>query len=196
MKFSIFLPSGFTHEFATMAGPRVAHDRLVQIARAADDSGYESVLMPDHLTAMQPAQQTQLEGVVDDHRTRWTDHPHTTWIAGCLRRLPQPGVGRQDREHRRRDLRRAPDIRARRRLARAGLRAVRLRIRDREGTPTPTRRSRSDRSPLVDQDETTFDGTFYRVDRAINQPKGLQRPHIPLMIAGSGEKVSLRTVAR
>jgi alkanesulfonate monooxygenase SsuD/methylene tetrahydromethanopterin reductase-like flavin-dependent oxidoreductase (luciferase family) len=31
---------------------------------------------------------------------------------------------------------------------------------------------------------------------AINQPKGVQKPHIPLLIGGGGEKVTLRLVAQ
>ena len=46
------------------------------------------------------------------------------------------------------------------------------------------------------QDQVTFDGRYYQVKDAINQPKGVQRPHIPLMIAGGGEKVTLKLVAR
>jgi alkanesulfonate monooxygenase SsuD/methylene tetrahydromethanopterin reductase-like flavin-dependent oxidoreductase (luciferase family) len=42
------------------------------------------------------------------------------------------------------------------------------------------------------EDTVTFDGRYYQVKDAINQPKGVQRPHIPLMIAGGGEKVTLK----
>jgi len=46
------------------------------------------------------------------------------------------------------------------------------------------------------QEEATFEGTYYQVKGAINQPKGVQQPHIPLLIGGGGEKVTLRLVAR
>jgi F420-dependent oxidoreductase-like protein len=46
------------------------------------------------------------------------------------------------------------------------------------------------------QDEATFEGTYYQVKGAINQPKGVQKPHIPLLIGGEGEKVTLRLVAQ
>lgn len=46
------------------------------------------------------------------------------------------------------------------------------------------------------QDEATFEGTYYQVRGAINQPKGVQQPHIPLLIGGEGEKVTLRLVAQ
>jgi F420-dependent oxidoreductase-like protein len=46
------------------------------------------------------------------------------------------------------------------------------------------------------QEEATFEGKYYQVHGAINQPKGVQRPHIPLLIAGSGEQVTLKQVAQ
>jgi alkanesulfonate monooxygenase SsuD/methylene tetrahydromethanopterin reductase-like flavin-dependent oxidoreductase (luciferase family) len=45
------------------------------------------------------------------------------------------------------------------------------------------------------QDEAVFEGKYYQVRGAINQPKGVQKPHIPLLIGGGGEKVTLKIVA-
>jgi F420-dependent oxidoreductase-like protein len=42
----------------------------------------------------------------------------------------------------------------------------------------------------------TFEGKYYQVRGAINEPKGVQKPHIPLWIAGGGERVTLKLVAR
>src|SRR5438876_253711 len=44
--------------------------------------------------------------------------------------------------------------------------------------------------------EVNFEGTYYQVRGAINQPKGVQQPHIPLLIGGDGEQVTLKLVAR
>jgi F420-dependent oxidoreductase-like protein len=46
------------------------------------------------------------------------------------------------------------------------------------------------------QEEVTFGGSYYQVRGAINQPKGVQQPHIPLLIGGDGEKVTLKLVAQ
>jgi len=46
------------------------------------------------------------------------------------------------------------------------------------------------------QEQATFEGTYYQVHGAINQPKGVQLPHIPLMIGGNGEQVTLKLVAQ
>ncbi len=45
------------------------------------------------------------------------------------------------------------------------------------------------------KDEAVFEGKYYQVRGAINQPKGVQKPHIPLLIGGGGEKVTLKIVA-
>src|SRR5438034_1409443 len=44
------------------------------------------------------------------------------------------------------------------------------------------------------QEEAVFEGSYYQVRGAINQPKGVQQPHIPLLIAGEGEKGALKLV--
>jgi alkanesulfonate monooxygenase SsuD/methylene tetrahydromethanopterin reductase-like flavin-dependent oxidoreductase (luciferase family) len=46
------------------------------------------------------------------------------------------------------------------------------------------------------QPETTYDGTYYKLDRAHCDPKPLQRPHPPIWIGGGGEQLTLRVVAR
>jgi F420-dependent oxidoreductase-like protein len=46
------------------------------------------------------------------------------------------------------------------------------------------------------EEEAVFEGKYYRVQGAINQPKGVQQPHIPLLIGGSGEQVTLKLVAQ
>jgi F420-dependent oxidoreductase-like protein len=46
------------------------------------------------------------------------------------------------------------------------------------------------------QEVAVFEGEYYQVRGAINQPKGVQTPHIPLLIAGGGEKATLKLVAQ
>ncbi|MFM8602064.1 MAG: LLM class F420-dependent oxidoreductase [Actinomycetota bacterium] len=43
--------------------------------------------------------------------------------------------------------------------------------------------------------ETTYDGKYYRMERANCDPKPLQKPTPPVWIGGGGEKVTLRVVA-
>ncbi len=46
------------------------------------------------------------------------------------------------------------------------------------------------------EEKATFKGRYHTIDGAINEPKGVQRPHIPLWIGGGGEKVTLKLVAQ
>jgi len=43
---------------------------------------------------------------------------------------------------------------------------------------------------------TNFEGRYHRVTDAPNNPKPIQKPHPPITVGGSGEKVMLRLVAR
>jgi F420-dependent oxidoreductase-like protein len=43
---------------------------------------------------------------------------------------------------------------------------------------------------------TTFHGRYFHVEEAILEPKPIQQPHPPVMIAGGGEQLTLRAVAR
>jgi alkanesulfonate monooxygenase SsuD/methylene tetrahydromethanopterin reductase-like flavin-dependent oxidoreductase (luciferase family) len=47
-----------------------------------------------------------------------------------------------------------------------------------------------------DEGPATFTGRYARVDGAINNPRGLQRPRIPIMVGGHGPNVTFRLAAR
>jgi len=72
------------------------------------------------------------------------------------------------------------------------------------GIELGTRRERSDRFEeacqvligLLSQETTDFDGKYYQLKGARNEPKGPQRPHPPICIGGSGERRTLLTTAK
>jgi F420-dependent oxidoreductase-like protein len=45
-------------------------------------------------------------------------------------------------------------------------------------------------------DETPYQGKHYQLERPLNSPQSLTRPHPPIMIGGGGERKTLRFVAR
>jgi F420-dependent oxidoreductase-like protein len=45
-------------------------------------------------------------------------------------------------------------------------------------------------------DEAPYTGRHYRLERPLNSPQALSRPHPPILIGGSGERKTLRLVAR
>jgi F420-dependent oxidoreductase-like protein len=72
------------------------------------------------------------------------------------------------------------------------------------GIPLGTPKERSDRFEegtevlvsLLSNETTTFDGEYYQLKDARNEPKGPQQPTPPLCIGGGGEKRTLKTTAR
>jgi F420-dependent oxidoreductase-like protein len=49
---------------------------------------------------------------------------------------------------------------------------------------------------LLSEEVTDFDGEYYHLTEARCEPKGPQTPHPPILIGGTGEKRTLRAVAR
>jgi F420-dependent oxidoreductase-like protein len=45
-------------------------------------------------------------------------------------------------------------------------------------------------------DDSPYSGTHYQLERTLNSPQSLQRPHPPILIGGGGEKKTLRLVAK
>lgn len=45
-------------------------------------------------------------------------------------------------------------------------------------------------------DDGPFDGRHYHLERTLNSPQALSKPHPPILIGGSGEKKTLRLVAK
>ncbi len=72
------------------------------------------------------------------------------------------------------------------------------------GIPFPSLAERFERLEEVLQiahqmwrgDESPYEGTHYRLVRPLNSPNSVQRPHPPILIGGSGERKTLRLVAR
>jgi alkanesulfonate monooxygenase SsuD/methylene tetrahydromethanopterin reductase-like flavin-dependent oxidoreductase (luciferase family) len=46
------------------------------------------------------------------------------------------------------------------------------------------------------EDEVHFEGKYYTLKGGICRPRPLQQPHIPIWVAGGGEKLTLRVAAR
>ena len=49
---------------------------------------------------------------------------------------------------------------------------------------------------MLTEEETTFEGRYFTVTNARNEPKGPQQPHAPIVIGGVGERRTLKAVAR
>jgi len=49
---------------------------------------------------------------------------------------------------------------------------------------------------MTTKDEATFNGEYYKIKKAINEPKPIQKPYPPLWVCGGGEKVTLKLLAK
>ena len=49
---------------------------------------------------------------------------------------------------------------------------------------------------MTTEEEPKFEGKYYSIDGAINQPKPIQKPYPPLWVCGGGEKVTLKLLAK
>ncbi len=72
------------------------------------------------------------------------------------------------------------------------------------GVPYPSLKERFERLEETLQivlqmwatDETPYDGQHYQLQRPLNSPQSVQRPHPPILIGGTGERKTLRMVAQ
>jgi F420-dependent oxidoreductase-like protein len=194
--FSIFLPTGFGQEFAGIPDPVDAYETLTQLARTADGLDYETLWAPDHLTTIPPSQEMVFE----------------VWsvIAGLARDTTRIRIGQLVTGNGYRN----PALQAKIASTVDVLSHGRLSFGIGAGWWEPDyagygyefgtageRLGKLDEAAQIilslwKEKETNFEGKYYQVQGAINQPKGVQTPHIPMMIAGGGEKVTLRIVAK
>src|SRR5216110_3248494 len=170
---------------------------MTQVAQTADELGYDSIWLFDHFhTVPVPTQEKTFECWVSTAAlARDTKHVRVGQIVTCnsyrnpalLAKMASTldvlshgrlnfGIGAGWYEHEYRAYGYPfPDAPERLRQLREALQVIHA---------------------MWEQEEATFEGQYYQVRGAINQPKGVQKPHIPILIGGSGEKVTLKLVAQ
>lgn len=197
MKFGISLPQGWTMDLVGIPDPVEAYETMTAVAKTADECGYESAWLVDHFhTIPQPSQEVTFKSWVttaalarDTKRIRlgqmvtcnsYRNPALLAKMASTVDVLSHGrlnfGIGSGWYEHEYRAYGyEYPDAPTRLRQLREAVQVI---------------------LAMWTQDEATFEGKYYQVRGAINQPKGVQKPHIPMLIAGGGEKVTLKLVAQ
>jgi F420-dependent oxidoreductase-like protein len=197
LQFGLSLPQGWPMDLASIPDPVEAYEAMTRVAQTADEAGFASVWLVDHFhTIPRPAQEVTFEC--------WTT---TAALARDTRRVR---VGQMVTCNGYRNpallakMASTVDVLSHGRLN-FGIGAgwyeheYRAYGYDYPDTPERLRRLREAVqviSAMWMQEEATFEGSYYQVRGAINQPKGVQKPHIPLLIGGGGEKVTLKLVAQ
>ncbi|GCE31838.1 LLM class F420-dependent oxidoreductase [Dictyobacter alpinus] len=197
MKFSAEIPNGWKMNLAMIPDPVDAYEAMTNVAKAADETGYESLWMVDHFhTVPVPSQEVTFETWMslaaiarDTKRIRigqivtcngYRNPALLAKMASTMDVLSHGrlnfGIGSGWYEHEYRAYGYPyPDAPERLRMLREALQVIHA---------------------MWEQEEAYFEGKYYQIRGAINQPKGVQKPHIPILIGGGGEKVTLKLVAQ
>jgi F420-dependent oxidoreductase-like protein len=194
MKIGLQIP-----DFSTPRGPERLGKELARVARTADEAGFEYIAVMDHffqIPAVGPAEKEMLEAYTTlGYLAACTSRAAlVTLVTGTIYREPGIlakivttldvlsggrawlGIGAAWNEEESRGL----------------------------GIPFPPVAERFERLEETLQiclqmwhgDEKPYQGRYYQLERPLNSPQSLSRPHPPIMIGGGGEKKTLRLVAR
>src|SRR6266851_3828537 len=197
MKFGIDIPNGWKMSLVDIKDPVEAYETMTNIVTTGDELGYDSAWVVDHFhTVPTPTQEITFECMMMlAALARDTKNIRIGQIVLCngyrnpalLAKMSSTldvlshgrlnfGIGAGWYEHEYKaygyDYPEAPD---RLRHLREAVQVI---------------------LAMWTQEEAAFEGKYYQVRGAIDQPKGVQKPHIPLLIGGGGEKVTLKLVAQ
>ena len=197
MKYGLTLPQGWTMDLEHIKDPVEAYETMTRVAQTADEAGFESVWLVDHFhTIPVPTQEVTFECWTSTAAlARDTKRVRIGQMVSCngyrnpalLAKMASTvdvlshgrlnfGIGSGWYEHEYKAYGYPyPDAPERLRYLREAVQVIHA---------------------MWTQEEAVFEGQYYQVRGAINQPKGVQKPHIPLLIGGGGEKVTLKLVAQ
>ncbi len=197
MKYGVIVPQGWRLDLAHIVDPVEAYEAMTRVAQVAEEVGFDSIWLYDHFhTVPQVTQEVTFEcWTATAALARDTKRVRIGQIVTCnsyrnpalLAKMASTvdvlshgrlnfgiGAGWYQHEYNAYGFE-YPDAPTRLRHLREALQVIRK---------------------MWTEDEAIFKGKYYQVHGAINQPKGVQKPHIPILIGGGGEKVTLKLVAQ
>ncbi len=197
IQFGTFVPQGWRMDLVEIEDPIEQYEAMTAVGKAAEAAGYDSIWVYDHFhTTPSPEIESVFEAwTVTAGLARDTQRVHIGQMVTCngyrnpalLAKIASTvdvmshgraicGLGAGWYEHEWRAYGYGfPETRERMRAFRE---AVEIVVR------------------MWTDEKATFQGEYYSIEGAINEPKGVQRPHIPLWIGGGGEQVTLKLVAQ
>ncbi len=197
MKFGLFVPQGWRMDLVGIADPVEAYETMTRVAQEAEAQGFDSIWLFDHFhTVPVPTQEVTFEC--------WTS------TAALARDTKRVRIGQMVTCNGYRNpallakMASTVDVLSHGRLdfgIGAGWYEHEFRAYGYDYPDGPTRlRQLREAVQIIlkmwTEDEAAFEGQYYHVRGAINRPKGAQMPHIPLLIGGGGEQVTLKLVAQ
>jgi len=197
VKFGVFVPQGWRMDLAEIKDPIEKYEAMTKVAQAADKGQWDSIWVYDHFhTVPAPQLEATFEcWTITSTLVRDTKRVRVGQMVGCNGyRNPalyakiastvdvashgrlNAGIGAGWYEHEWRAYGYGfPELRERMGMFKEACEIIHR---------------------LWTEDYPTFKGKYYTIDRPINEPKGVQKPHPPLWIGGSGERVTLKLVAQ
>ena len=193
----MFVPQGWRMDLAGISDPVEKFETMVRCAQEAEQAGFDAVWLYDHF---HPVPSPEHESVFEC----WTSmsalarETHTIrlgQLVTCSLYRPPSLLAKMAS---------CVDVMSRGRLILglgAGWYEEEFRAYGYEFPETPERlRTLREAVQVIKAmwgpGDATFEGRYYQVRGAINEPKPVQKPHPPIWIGGGGEKVTLKLVAQ
>ncbi len=197
VRFGVFVPQGWRMDLVEIADPVEQYEAMTAVAKAADAGPWDSIWVYDHFhTTPEPTPNTTFEcWTITSTLARDTRRVNVGQMVGC-NGYRQPSLYAK--------IASTVDVASHGRLY-AGIGAGWYEhewraygyewpeLRDRMGA---FREAVEIIHRMWTEDEVVFRGRYYSVDKPINEPKGVRKPHPSLWIGGGGEQVTLKLVAR
>jgi F420-dependent oxidoreductase-like protein len=196
MQFGTFVPQGWRMDLVEIDDPIEQYEAMTGVAKTAEVLGYDSIWVYDHFhTVPTPEIETCFEAwTITAALARDTERIKIGQMVTCngyrnpalLAKIASTvdvlshgrllcGLGAGWYEHEWRAYGYGfPELRDRMRAFREAVQIV---------------------IKMWTEEKASFQGEYYTLDGAINEPKGVQKPHIPLWLGGGGETVTLKLVA-
>lgn len=197
LKFGLIVPQGWRMDLVGISDPVEAYETMTRVAQEAEALGFDSIWLYDHFhTVPTPTQEITFECWTSTAAlARDTKRVRIGQIVTC-NGYRNPALLAK--------MASTVDILSHGRLnfgIGAGWHEHEFLAYGYDFPDGPTRlRQLRDAVQIIlkmwSDDEAVYEGKYHQVHGAINQPKGVQKPHIPLLIGGGGEKVTLKLVAQ
>jgi F420-dependent oxidoreductase-like protein len=195
--FGVFVPQGWKQDLVEIADPVEQYEAMTAVAKAADAGPWDSIWVYDHFhTVPEPTQNTVFEAwTVTSTLVRDTSRINVGQMVGC-NGYRNPALYAK--------IASTVDVASHGRLY-AGIGAgwyehewkaygyPWTELKDRMGA---FREAVEVIHKMWTEDEPVFNGKYYSIDKPYNEPKGVRKPHPSLWIGGSGERVTLKLVAK
>ena len=198
VRFGVFVPQGWRLDLTEIADPIEQFEAMTRVAKIADEgTGWDSIWVYDHFhtepvtklettfecwtisaTLARDTSRVKIGQMVSCNGYRnpalFAKMASTVDVASHGRLYAGIGAGWHEEEWLAYGYG-FPDVPERMRMFREGVQII---------------------HKMWTEDYPTFSGRYYSINRPVNEPKGVQKPKIPLWIGGGGEKVTLKLVAQ